>query len=239
MQKDKERIDLLPQAEIEDLYARPIFNDEERLLYFTLTKSESLAAMKYANVRTRLYFILQLGYFKAKQQFYSFNIDEVIEDAAFVNNIYLNRKSILSGRITREYAKTQRNAILKLCCYRLLSDDIEAQITSHLCSLIKIYPKYHNALRQLIIYFEQNNIVLPNYRSLQDLFTKSYSIERNRLNHVISSMPDHMKDKLNSLIKNDDGIRLKVKFHEFTLLFSTHVKLNSLIKIVMKMVWNY
>lgn len=174
MQKNKERIDLLPQAEIEDLYGRPIFNDEEKLLYFTLTESESLATMKYAKVRTRLYFILQLGYFKAKQQFYSFNIDEVAEDAKFVNNVFLNGKSILSGKITREYAKNQRDAILKLCCYRLLSDDTEEQVTSHLCSLIKIYPKYHNALRQLIIYFDQNNIVLPNYRVLQDLFTKAY-----------------------------------------------------------------
>ena len=207
MQKNKERIDLLPQAEIEDLYERPIFNDDEKLLYFTLTESELLATMKYANVRTRLYFILQLGYFKAKQQFYSFNIDEVIEDATFVSNVYLNGKSIQSGKITREYAKTQRDAILKLCCYRLLSDDnIEEKITSHLCSLIKIYPKYHNALRQLIIYLDQNNIVLPNYRALQDLFTKVCSIERNRLNHLMSSIPNHMKDKLNALIKNDDGI---------------------------------
>ena len=206
MQKNKKRIDLLPQAEIDDLYERPVFNDEEKLLYFTLTKTESISAMRYTNVRTRLYFILQLGYFKAKQQFYSFHIDEVIEDAAFVNNIYLNGESILSGRIARDYVKKQRDDILKLCCYRLFSDDTKEQVTSHLCSLIKIYPKYHNALRQLIIYFDKNNIVLPNYRALQDLFTKVCSIERNRLNDLMSSMPGNMKEKLNTLIKNDNGI---------------------------------
>ena len=31
MQKNKKRIDLLPQAEINDLYKQPIFSDEERL----------------------------------------------------------------------------------------------------------------------------------------------------------------------------------------------------------------
>lgn len=206
MQKNKKRIDLLPQAEIEDLYERPILNDEERLLYFTLTKNESLAAMKYSHARTQLYFILQIGYFKAKQQFYSFNIEEVIEDARFVNNIYLNGESILSGKIARDYAKKQRDDILKLYCYRLLSCDTEEQVIAHLCSLIKIYPKYHNAFRQLIIYFDQNNIILPTYRVLQDLFTKAYGIERNRLNHLMSTMPNNMKDKLNALIKNDDKI---------------------------------
>ncbi len=206
MQKNKKRIDLLPQAEIDDLYARPIFNDEERFLYFTLNESETFVAQGYANARTRLYFILQLGYFKAKQQFYSFIIEEVIEDAEFVNKILLNGESILFGKVTREYAKKQRDAILRLYSYRLLSDDIEKQVISHLCSLVKIYPKYHNALRHLIIYFDQYRIVLPKYRTLQDLFTKAYSIEKNRLNRLMLSMPDHIKDKLNVLIKNDNGI---------------------------------
>ncbi len=32
MQNNKKRIDLLSQAEIEDLYERPFFSDEERIL---------------------------------------------------------------------------------------------------------------------------------------------------------------------------------------------------------------
>ncbi len=67
MIENKKRIDLLSPVEIEDLYSRPTFNDEERFLYFTLNKEEISSAMNYSNERTRLYFILQLGYFKAKQ----------------------------------------------------------------------------------------------------------------------------------------------------------------------------
>ena len=72
MAKNKKRIDLLSASEIEDLYLRPKFNDEERQLYFALDEKESVAAAYYSNERTRLYFILQLGYFKAKQQFFSY-----------------------------------------------------------------------------------------------------------------------------------------------------------------------
>jgi len=206
MQKNKKRIDLLPQAEIDDLYERPIFNDEEKLLYFTLNENEIVTAERYGNVRTKLYFILQLGYFKAKQQFYSFTIDEVIDDADFVNKIYFNGESILFGKISREYAKKQRDDILKLCDYRFLTEDTEEQVTSYLGSLVKIFPNHHNALRQLIVNFEQCRIVLPVYRTLQDLFTKAYGIERDRLNYLMLSMPDHIKNILNALIKNDDGI---------------------------------
>lgn len=206
MQNNKKRIDLLSQVEIEDLYERPLFSDEERMLYFTLNKNELLAVEKYANASTQLYFILQLGYFKAKQQFYSFNIEEVIEDAKFINHVYLNEQSTLSGRIARDYVKNQKEDILKLYDYQIFSDNIKDKTTTHLCDLIKVYPKPHNALRELLIYFEKNNIVLPTYRTLQDLFTKSFGLERERLDHLLFSVPKHIKDKLVDLIRNDDGI---------------------------------
>src|SRR3990167_3668342 len=132
MEPNKKRIDLLSQSEIEDLYERPAFNDEERLLYFTLDEKEMSASMSYLNDRTRLYFILQLGYFKAKQQFYSFNIEDVIDDAEFVNKTYLQGKATLSGKITREYLKSQKDAILKLYNYQIFSNETEEKISLHL-----------------------------------------------------------------------------------------------------------
>ena len=206
MIENKKRIDLLSPVEIEDLYSRPTFNDEERLLYFTLNKEEISSAMNYSNERTRLYFILQLGYFKAKQRFYSFSLDEVTEDAKYINEIYLDKKSIISGKISREYIRNQKEDILKLCNYKRFSDDNEKEITQHLCSLLKIYPKAHNALRQLIVHFNQCDIILPKYRTLQNLFTKAYRIEKKRLDDVMLSMPDYIQSKLQNLIKNDDGL---------------------------------
>ena len=206
MKENTKHIDLLSKTEIDDLYARPVFNDDERAIYFKLNERETLAAEQYGNLRTRLYFILQTGYFKAKQQFYSFFIEDVIDDAIYVNKLYFNSKEILSGKITREYLKSQKDSILKLYSYLLFSDNIKEKITEHLCSLIKIYPKHNNALRQLIIYFEQKNIVLPTYRNLQELFGQAYRIEKNRLNNLMLSIPENIKTQLNTLIKNDDGI---------------------------------
>lgn len=71
------RIYLLSEAEIGELYCRPIFNQEERRLYFDLNGDELSALEQLTTTKTRLYFILQLGYFKAKHQFFTFNLDEV------------------------------------------------------------------------------------------------------------------------------------------------------------------
>ena len=57
------RLYLLSEAEIDELYAIPIFNQEERGIYFDLNKAELDALDQLTTTKTRLYFILQLGYF--------------------------------------------------------------------------------------------------------------------------------------------------------------------------------
>ena len=74
------RIQLLSDTEVEELYARPEFSSNEKALYFSLNKSEQSALQCYANLKTRVYFILQLGYFKTTQQFFSFDFEEVKND---------------------------------------------------------------------------------------------------------------------------------------------------------------
>ncbi|HHT3876015.1 TPA: DUF4158 domain-containing protein [Enterobacter hormaechei] len=82
------RIQLLSNAEVEELYSRPEFNVHEQRLYFTLTQSERDALTQFSNTKTRIFFILQLGYFKARQQFFSFLLEDVSNDVQFIANVY-------------------------------------------------------------------------------------------------------------------------------------------------------
>ncbi len=61
------RLYLLSDAEIDDLYTRPIFNHNERLLYFEMNQGELNALDQFGTLKTKMYFILQLAYFKAKR----------------------------------------------------------------------------------------------------------------------------------------------------------------------------
>lgn len=82
------RIYLLSESEISDLYARPDFNSDERELYFSMGSQELEALNNYATTKTRAYFILQLGYFKARQQFFNFEFQEVRADLTYVLSKY-------------------------------------------------------------------------------------------------------------------------------------------------------
>lgn len=192
------RLQLLSPTEVSELYAIPIFNAHEQELYFTLSKPELVVLDNHTNTKTRVYFILQLGYFKAKQQFFNFSFDDVSEDALFIFNTYHNatESGHLSGGISRDYARKQRQAILTLYGYRNWSSDYEQSIKSHIGELLRYHPKGHSAFRQLLTHFDQQKIVIPSYSTLQDMFSNGFSTEEKRLNAIIMDIPTFEKEQL-------------------------------------------
>src|SRR4029453_1571257 len=60
----QKRLRILEEDEIEALYERPHFTDEERLKYFGLSPTEKATLDQFHSIKSRIYFILQLGYFK-------------------------------------------------------------------------------------------------------------------------------------------------------------------------------
>ena len=77
--KQKTRINLLSTTEIDELYSIPIFNKKDRELFFALSNSDYKLLDEYRTQKLKIYFILQLGYFRATQQFYNFEFDDVLE----------------------------------------------------------------------------------------------------------------------------------------------------------------
>jgi len=76
----------------------------------------------------------------------------------------------------------------------------------HLLELIRYYPKGSNALRELFKYFQNKAIVIPKYRTLQDIFSKAFSAEEVRLNNIISSIPENIKQQLQEVANNSETI---------------------------------
>ena len=73
---------ILTPKEVDELYGLPVLDDLQREEYFSLTEPERLAMLSLRGLPAKVYFVLQLGYFKAKQQFYVFIFAEVQADVA-------------------------------------------------------------------------------------------------------------------------------------------------------------
>lgn len=80
MNMDSRRLSILSAEEVEALYSLPRFTEDDRHLYFDLSAAaecEAVAAIHTVSVAMHL--TLQLGYFKAKRQFFAYEQDVVLE----------------------------------------------------------------------------------------------------------------------------------------------------------------
>ncbi len=209
MNKINSRIELLNNAEFEDLYALPKFTDEEREIYFFLDEKESQLLDQYKKPNTKLYFILQLGYFRAKNLFFNLDLNVIADDINHIIKRYsLGNfgKKFPQLTVWKESLRQQKLAILNLFHFREWSVELKPMACAHLSYLIKLFPKGNDTIRELIVFFEKERITLPSYRVIQDMFTEAFSEEKERLNHILGQLPDNIQTKLEALIKNDDGL---------------------------------
>lgn len=204
------RIQLLPQVEVEELYSRPVFTEFERWQYFSLTPQELVSFSTFRNVKTRLIFALQVGYFRAKQQFFDFNIEDVHDDVEFILNKYFSGTrvypSLPKGTMHYESMNKQHKLILSLFQYNPWSLSIKSVVQEQVAQLLKLYPKIHSAYRQLLIFFENKQIVIPSYRFFQDVFTAGIADEEVRINSILRDIPVNITKLLNKLNSKSDGI---------------------------------
>ena len=204
----KTRIILLSNAEIEEFYSLPVFNKKDREIFFALSNSDYKLLDEYRTQKLKIYFILQLGYFRATQQFYNFKFDDVLEDVSYlINKYFTTSQNTLNDKPHRKSIKDQQTIILKLHDYIDWSTSLVPQVMQHLLELIRYYPKGSNALRELFKYFQSKSIVIPKYRTLQDIFSKAFSAEEVRLNNIISSIPENIKQQLQEVANNSETIK--------------------------------
>ena len=115
----KDRITILEDAEIEELYGRPRFTHDERVHYFALTPEERAVADGHYSLASRVLFILQAGYFKAKTLFFSFEIDEVADDVKHVLQQHYPQyhDAALKSTIVKQTRHAQQRKLLELFDY--------------------------------------------------------------------------------------------------------------------------
>ena len=82
------RLRILGEEEIDALYGFPHFTDEARLEHFSLAPPEKAVLEQFHSIKSRISFILQLGYFKSHHLFFVFTLSEVAEDVRYIHDQY-------------------------------------------------------------------------------------------------------------------------------------------------------
>ena len=119
----KRNVNLLSQSELDDLYEIPEFNKIDQAQYFSLAYDEKMLVSQFKTIQTKIYFILQLGYFKAKHLFFKFKFEDIPSDVTFVVNEHFKDCSPLTGSISRERVEIQKQIILHHLDYKVCTED--------------------------------------------------------------------------------------------------------------------
>jgi TnpA family transposase len=184
------RLHILDDEEIEALYGKPCLTGDERTDVFILTQPEKDLLASFTSLPIQLYFLLQLGYFKAKQLFFTFAFDDVAEDVIYLLERYfpetprpelrmLNKRTILK----------QRQGILKLFGYRLCTPTDRHDLFLHAQQTARISSKPIYILRELLHYLTEQRLVKPGYTFLQeDLVGKAVTAEGKRLATMLHTL---------------------------------------------------
>jgi len=205
---EQKRLRILGEDELESIYGRPRFTYEDRCDYFSLSQSEKDLLEVLRSTKSRAYFILQLGYFKAKHLFFIFDLHEVEEDLHYVLKQYFYNTEIVDmSSIDKSTRLKQQQMILQLFTYHICDSEIREQLEKKACTAVAVCGKPIFIFREIINYLFEQHIVVPGYSFMQETVGKAINYEQNRL---ITIMKNQLKqsdlENLKKLLTDSEGL---------------------------------
>ena len=176
---------ILSNDEIEALYGRPRFTHEERVEYFSLSPAEKAALEQLHFINAKIYFILQLGYFKARKMFFVFEPREVEEDIRFIRERYFPDFQDSDLSISKVTRLKQQRMILKLGNYRNWMRNSRPCWRRRARQAAMVCGKPIYVFRELMHYLAEQRIVAPGYSTMQDIVGGALAYEQRRLAAIV------------------------------------------------------
>jgi len=182
MKANQNRLSILTQSEIQDYFGIPRLTQEDREYYFELADNEVKLIGENWPLNSKLYFVLQLGYFKAKRMFFSFDAKEVDNDVAYIIGAYFPYDANHEFKVPSKQTRINQQ---KIICQHFSIHRYDRKIVTDLNDVAKrivrrsAKPIY--ILRELLNHLDKYQVVPPAYSTFQDLIGRCLSEERQRI----------------------------------------------------------
>ena len=208
VQPASRRLKILSDNEIEALYGKPRFTPDERVDYFSLTHPEKEVLEEFRSVRAKTYFILQLGYFKAKHLFFTFDLHETQDDVVYILEHHLNHATIDNPKpLNKRTRLKQQQLILNLYQYRNCDAKSRQALREKGQQAARVDGKPVYVFRELMAYLEEERIVAPGYSFMQETIGRALREEQERLITLLQQhLTLHDLEALKRLLDDAPGL---------------------------------
>jgi len=206
-QTNSHRLNILALNEVTELYGRPIFGDKERQIYFDMSDVE-YASVQMRRAAAGIFQALELGYFKAKKQFFVFELSDVMDDLKYLARHHFPRMDLatldMPSRPTRLLIQ---QAVLTLVSYRAYDTNAKEILLLRMqrSAALSTQPKY--ILRDALDHLTHLRIVAPLYTTLQDLVGRVVTGEGVRVTKLFEQhAPVAIIERLEDLLQGDGQV---------------------------------
>jgi len=200
------RLSILTQEEINALYAIPILDDDERACLFTLEADDITLLDTYGNDTARkVNYILQLGFCRATNNFFTFSIQKVKTDVDFIMRLYFPDEPFPKKQLSKNFHYGNRCEVMNKVGLKDTSTDFQNKLAKEAKALAKLHVLPRFILEGLLSYCQQINVIRPAYSSLQDRVSTALLEERNRLvNKLYTHADQDLRLQLDHLLEIDE-----------------------------------
>jgi hypothetical protein len=217
MSTDSRRLSILTAQEVDDLYGLPRFTEEDRRLYFALSPSERDLVDGVYTISVAVHLILQLGYFKAKRQFFVYAREAVTEDLEHILRRHFPTPEMADIKgLSKPTRLEQQQVILKLFGYQLCDTAAKSELEQKAKRVAMLSTQPIFILREVLQYLTNQRIVAPGYTYLQDMVGRIVSGERRRITALLGqALTAAVEHQLEALLQADEGMyRISLLKHE-------------------------
>ena len=192
MASESRRLSILTAQEVDDLYGLPRFIEDDRDLYFDLSPAERELVDGVFTLSVAIHLVLQLGYFKAKRQFFVYALDAVDGRRRPHSSPLFPGESIWrkSNRLAKSTRLEQQQVILRLFDYRPCDAAAKAELEQKARRVAMLSAQPVFILREVLQYLAHQRIVAPGYTYLQDMVGRTVSGERLRITRLLGRAAD-------------------------------------------------
>jgi len=203
-----ERLTILSEAERTALYGIPSFDDFQRIEFLAMTDAERSLALQRRGIVKQVYCLLQIGYFKAKQAFFQFTLDEVPpDDVAFLLQRYFPGQTLTGQPLSTKEYYAQRREIVALFGYRLWTGNDLPTLRDKAVLLARTDVTPAFLLAELMVFLIGQRIVRPGYSTLQTIIRDALSAERERVERMVeAALTDAARNELQQLLVRENAL---------------------------------
>jgi len=155
------RITILSKDEYEYLYGLPELTNKDRIVLFDLSEADHREINKLSSEAVQIDYILQLGYFRAKNYFFNFTFQKVRQDVWFIINNYFPNVPFPKKQVLKKYHYDNQKRLLNRFELQPFTPKAHVILHRQAKKLAKrhIYPRF--VFDELLGFCRQCNLIRP------------------------------------------------------------------------------